>query len=59
MSELRACGGVLEHTVGSLPYVQTDVLPPVCGRADYTKNVCFLTHDVSPFIDSECRICWI
>ena len=35
--------------------VQTDVLPPVCGHADYTKSVCVFKHDISPFIDPECQ----
>ena len=34
----------------SLPYVQTEVLPLVCGHADYTKNVCVFKHDIRPFL---------
>jgi len=45
-------GGTLSR---SLQNVQTDVLRPMYGHADYTKSVCFFKHDISLFIDSECQ----
>jgi len=53
---LSTVGGTL---LMSLQNVQTEVLPPVRGHADYTESVCVLKHDISPFIDSECQIRWI
>jgi ATP-dependent protease HslVU (ClpYQ) ATPase subunit len=54
------CSGTVGGTLlMSLQNVQTDVLPPVHGHADYTKIVCVLKHDINLFIQSECQLCWI